>query len=1313
MKASWLVLAVVLLSVPVGAANSEASLKACGELALVPPPDTAAWITRDFGMSTAIAGNVAVVGARVTSSTGAIANLQKGGPITFPGPPGPILSGSSSTFGVVYVYKNLPGLGWSLVQTLQATDADPVNDFAGALAFDAGLLVVSNPKDDDFGPESGSAYVYRDLGAAHFQLLAKLHALDAHPNARFGAAVAVDQERILVGSTGARHPLTLAPQIGAAYVFHPILVGAWQQVARYHDPAGQFGDELGFAVALSDDAALVGAPGQDAFGSNAGRVHVLEQLAPGLWQPTAFLTASDAAPGDRYGSSVALQAGYWGVVGAPGKNNSCAGCGAAYQVAGDGIGAWFETVPLAALADLGLTPGSALGSAVAVSGDTIAVGAPGKLVVGAISGAVFTFGESLSGLVLTSERNRCTPASGDQYGQSLDAQSGLLLVGAPGADDLIAPDRGAAGVSAFEAIELVNETVALFFSEPEAAALVTPGPPTSDPACAEAALFPQIAVEDRIDGNPLFSGHRYVLRGRVFEIDLVPYPLPSTFDYDGYDPSAEDEVYRGSAADCNSAEFDLQYDVLDPQGSGDVGTLATFLWTGCEARNDLDETLGAYEVELQVFLPQGEGHARFNLSAAAEGTPVDWAFWCGKLNLSIVEDHEGAAPGDTFHLLTPFGHLVTDPALNLTAHPGIPARADTFGRPSNQTLGFYDSQGRGLYAALGDTGGDRAKSFQFYGCPGDGSANPTVSIISLSYQEEVEPGATFAAVPSFIGRFRGDWYDLAELYRDFLEGTPILNKGPLYQRTDVPDFAKRCQMAGVFSIGNDKYWEEPPPKILGPGLSLSAPTSTGMTTTLPDRVQEYMDHYGIDRMITLQFGAPWVAGGDAGTGVYGPNRLLLANAALMEEKQAELALDGRDLRYMLYFLDTVFTTASSVLDWDALGVRTPAGNLIEYPLTGSVGVYMDPSTTEWQDHLYAVCFGLGKLGVDGIYCDNAFPDLREYDFSADHGHAPGFGSYLTAGFGEMFEAIQEGGATGNGGTDADFMTYTEFFFEGFIARSDTYGPEQAWTDWMTADENTRSVPLVSVLYHDAIVMGPPLITYYTDDTYHDKPNNVWNNVKLPLGFAKAERSKGRRGANYTMAYAWANGCPIWCPDPAFANPLDRKFVYELAEIPGFEALLEEALAVCQFGADLAVARGFALAEPFLTAGQRLRDLGDFSAPAASVVLAQIYNPYNPSTLLGPETEEFPAIVHGVWKDLETGYVGIALANYTDGSATASFTFDAATYGLATDVSYQAQAVTASGLASLPDPYDDAFLGSKAFELSLGAEEVLFVRIAPL
>ena len=71
---------------------------------------------------------------------------------------------------------------------------------------------------------------------------------------------------------------------------------------------GAAGDEFGWSVALSGDAAIVGAPFDADAGDASGSVYLFERDQGGTesWDQVAKLTAGDAAAGDAFGSSVVL-----------------------------------------------------------------------------------------------------------------------------------------------------------------------------------------------------------------------------------------------------------------------------------------------------------------------------------------------------------------------------------------------------------------------------------------------------------------------------------------------------------------------------------------------------------------------------------------------------------------------------------------------------------------------------------------------------------------------------------------------------------------------------------------------------------------------------------------------------------------------------------------------------------------------------------------------------------------------------------------------------------------------------------------------
>ena len=184
--------------------------------------------------------------------------------------------------------------------------------------------------------------------------------------------------RIAVREEKARYPLTIDPAIQSAYL-------------KASNTGG--GDRFGRAIAISGDTVVVGAPGENsnATGVNgdqtnnslptAGSVYVFVRNG-GTWSQQAYLKASNTDSGDHFGSQIAIS-GDTLVIAATGESscatgvngnqsdNSCQGSGAVYVFTRAG-GAWSQQAYLKAS---NTDPGDFFGGSVAVSGDTIVVGA--------------------------------------------------------------------------------------------------------------------------------------------------------------------------------------------------------------------------------------------------------------------------------------------------------------------------------------------------------------------------------------------------------------------------------------------------------------------------------------------------------------------------------------------------------------------------------------------------------------------------------------------------------------------------------------------------------------------------------------------------------------------------------------------------------------------------------------------------------------------------------------------------------------------------------------------------------------------------
>ena len=116
---------------------------------------------------------------------------------------------------------------------------------------------------------------------------------------------------------------------GSAYVFVRDAAGVWTQGPKLLAPDGAEGDLFGKSVALNGDTAVVGAYRDDDNGLFFGSAYVFAPDAGGLWTQQSKLLASDGALGDFFGGAVAVS-GNTVVVGAALDDDNGFNAGSAY-----------------------------------------------------------------------------------------------------------------------------------------------------------------------------------------------------------------------------------------------------------------------------------------------------------------------------------------------------------------------------------------------------------------------------------------------------------------------------------------------------------------------------------------------------------------------------------------------------------------------------------------------------------------------------------------------------------------------------------------------------------------------------------------------------------------------------------------------------------------------------------------------------------------------------------------------------------------------------------------------------------------------
>ena len=363
---------------------------------------------------------------RFSESPGATTALDSSGN----GHAGTYYAGESS--GSAYVFSRDQGgaNNWGQVAKLCASDAAAWDQFGSRTAISGDTIVVGADNDNDAGERSGSAYVFsRDAGGANnWGQVAKLCASDAVAGDWFGWFVAISGDTIVVGAYGDDDA---GEGSGSAYVFSRDQGGPnnWGQVAKLCASDAAAGDRFGVSVAISGDTLVIGAGLDDDAGNNSGSAYVFSRNegGPNNWGQVTKLCASDAAAGDLFGSSVAVS-GNTVAVGAHVDDDAGESSGSVYVFQYNGT-SWIEQAKLSA-GDA--AAGDMFGVGIAVSGDTIAVVAPltDDPVVGPDVGSAYVFRRNGTSWIEHAKLAPSDAAANSQFGPiGIDISGNTVVVG--------------------------------------------------------------------------------------------------------------------------------------------------------------------------------------------------------------------------------------------------------------------------------------------------------------------------------------------------------------------------------------------------------------------------------------------------------------------------------------------------------------------------------------------------------------------------------------------------------------------------------------------------------------------------------------------------------------------------------------------------------------------------------------------------------------------------------------------------------------------------------------------------------------------
>ncbi len=353
-----------------------------------------------FGASVALSadGNTLVVGAHGEGSNAT-------------GIDGNQADDSMALAGAVYVFVRDDMNAWSQQAYLKASNtaagdhfgwsvalsADGSTLVVGALTEDSGATGIGGDQTDDSADDAGAVYVFvrDDLDAWSQQAYVKASNTSAEDNFGESVALSADGNTLVVGAPTEDSSATgidgdqaddSAESAGAVYVFVRDGLDVWSQQTYVKASNTSAQDYFGSSVAVSadGDTLIVGATGVT---DSTGAVYVLVRDGLDAWSQQAYLKASNAAPFQSFGGSVALSTdGDTLVVAAPTEassatgidgdqtDTSAVGAGAVYVFVRDEMNAWPQQAYVKAS---NTAPGDQFGSSVALSadGNTLVVGA--------------------------------------------------------------------------------------------------------------------------------------------------------------------------------------------------------------------------------------------------------------------------------------------------------------------------------------------------------------------------------------------------------------------------------------------------------------------------------------------------------------------------------------------------------------------------------------------------------------------------------------------------------------------------------------------------------------------------------------------------------------------------------------------------------------------------------------------------------------------------------------------------------------------------------------------------------------------------
>jgi hypothetical protein len=239
-----------------------------------------------FGVSVAISGNYAVVGAMFEDDAGGLGS------------------------GKAYIFDVTTGALLFTLDNPNAYGTSAYDDFGRSISVSGDYAIIGALYEGDAGGAgSGAAYIFNVTTGALVHTLLNPNAYDAPTNDYFGSAVAISDTYAIVGAK--EEDDAGGTSSGKAYIFS-MSTGALVHTLNNPNAYGTSTSDLfGAAVAIGGSYAIVGAEGEDdAGGLSSGKVYIYDVTTSALIRTLDNPNAYSTSANDSFGKTVAINGDY-------------------------------------------------------------------------------------------------------------------------------------------------------------------------------------------------------------------------------------------------------------------------------------------------------------------------------------------------------------------------------------------------------------------------------------------------------------------------------------------------------------------------------------------------------------------------------------------------------------------------------------------------------------------------------------------------------------------------------------------------------------------------------------------------------------------------------------------------------------------------------------------------------------------------------------------------------------------------------------------------------------------------------------------